>query len=84
MNNRYGAVKENIIKNFLNRNYLWTCVTRKEAVFEDMSQRSPFPFEYNYDNDVLMVRLGNGINISFNFTWEYNNSNRQFHLIKVN
>ena len=66
----YETVKNNILKNFLIPNYLWTCIVRKEALLDDMLNRSPFPFNYDYDKDVLNVNLGNDISISFNFTWE--------------
>ena len=82
MVSKYDVVRDNFIKNFLNRNYLWTCVARKEAIFEDMLDRSPFPFDYDYDNDVMMLHLGNNINISFHFAWN-NSENNTFHLIKI-
>ena len=82
MKSKYDVVRDNFIKNFLNRNYLWTCVARKEAIFEDMLDRSPFPFDYDYDNDVMMLHLGNNINISFHFTWN-NSENNTLHLIKI-
>ena len=82
MAKNFDVVRTNIINNFLNRNYLWTCVTHKKAVFDDMVDRSPFPFEYNYDNYVLMVNLGNNINIAVNFTWEHRNNNL-YRLIKI-
>lgn len=82
----YETVKNSILKNFLIRNYLWTYIVNKEALFEDMLERSPFPFNYNYDNDVLMVNIGNDINISFNFIWEESplGVNKRYHLIKIN
>jgi len=81
----YETVKNNILKNFLIRNYLWTYIVRKEALFEDMLERSPFPFNYDYDNDVLMVNFGNDISISFNFTWEESplGSSKRYHLVKI-
>jgi hypothetical protein len=81
----YDTIKNNILKNFLNRNYLWTCIVRKEALFEDMTDRSPFPFNYDYDKDVLMVNLGNDINVSFNFKWDthQNGASTQYHLVKI-
>jgi len=82
----YETVKNSILKNFLIRNYLWTYIVNKEALFEDMLERSPFPFNYDYDNDVLMVNIGNDINISFNFIWEESplGVNKRYHLIKIN
>ena len=82
----YETVKNSILKNFLIRNYLWTYIVNKEALFEDMLKRSPFPFNYDYDNDVLMVNIGNDINISFNFIWEESplGVNKRYHLIKIN
>jgi len=81
----YDTIKNNILKNFLNRNYLWTCIVRKEALFEDMIDRSPFPFNYDYNKDVLMVNLGNDINVSFNFKWDthQNGASTQYHLVKI-
>lgn len=81
----YEVTRNNIIKNFLNRNYLWTCVVRKEAVFEDMVERSPFPFNYDYDKDILMVNLGDNINISFTFVWDTGDVGQgpRYHLIKI-
>ena len=81
----YETVKNSILKNFLIRNYLWTCIVRKEALFEDMLDRSPFPFNYDYDNDVLMVNLSNDISISFNFTWEDTplGESKRYHLVKI-
>ena len=66
----YDTVRNNILNNFLIPNYLWTCIVRKESLFEDMTGRSTFPFVYDYDKDVLNVNLGNDISISFKFTWE--------------
>jgi len=82
----YETVKINILKKFLIRNYLWTCIVRKEALFEDMLERSPFPFNYDYDSDVLMVNLGNDISILFNFKWDikHNGTSTQYHLININ
>lgn len=82
----YETVKISILKNFLIRNYLWTCIVRKEALFEDMLERSPFPFNYDYDSDVLMVNLGNDISILFNFKWDikHNGTSTQYHLININ
>lgn len=81
----YETVKNNILKNFLIRNYLWTCIIRKEALFEDMLDRSPFPFNYDYSKDVLMINLGDNISCSFNFTWENSpiGENKRYRLIKI-
>ena len=81
----YETIKNNILKNFLIRNYLWTCILRKEALFEDMLERSPFPFNYDYDNDVLMVNIWNDISILFNFKWDikHNDTSTQYHLVKI-
>ena len=80
----YETIRNNIINNFLNRNYRWTCVSNKKAVFNDMIDRSPFPFTYDYDKDILMVTLGDNINISVHFIWEYENDHRLYHLINFN
>ena len=80
----YETVRNNIINNFLNRNYRWTCVSNKKAVFNDMIDRSPFPFTYDYDKDILMVTLGDNINIAVHFIWEYKNDCRLYRLINFN
>ena len=82
----YEAVKNSILNNFLIRNYLWTCIVRKEALFEDMLNRSPFPFNYDYDNDVLTFNIADDTSISFNFKWniKHNGVSTQYHLIKIN
>ena len=82
----YETIKNNILENFLIRNYLWTSIIRKEALFEDMNNRIPFPFNYDYDKDILVVNLGDDISVSYKFTWEnssYGQSTR-YHLIKIN
>ncbi len=80
----YEAVRNNIINNFLNRNYRWTCVNNKKSVFNDMIDRSPFPFTYDYDKDILMITLGDNINITVHFVWEYKNDIKQYRLINFN
>lgn len=78
----YNNVKSNIINNFLIRNYLWTCVSCKKTIFDDMLNRCPFPFEYNYEDDLLKLNLGDNININVNFTWETRSDNLN-HLINI-
>lgn len=82
----YETIKSNILKNFLLRNYLWTCIVRKEALFEDMIDRSPFPFNYDYDKDILVINLGDDVNVSFNFKWniKHNGESTQYYLVKIN
>ena len=82
----YETIKSNILKNFLLRNYLWTCIVRKEALFEDMVDRSPFPFNYDYDKDILVINLGDDVNVSFNFKWnvKHNGASTQYYLVKIN
>ena len=82
----YDTIKNNILKNFLLRNYLWTCIVRKEALFEDMVDRSPFPFNYDYNKDILVINLGDGVNVSFNFKWnvKHNGASTQYYLVKIN
>jgi hypothetical protein len=77
----YETVRNNIINNFLNRNYRWTCVTNKKTILNDMIDRSPFPFTYDYDKDILMITLGDNINIAVHFIWEYKNDPKIYHLI---
>ena len=77
----YETVRNNIINNFLNRNYRWTCVTNKKTILNDMIDRSPFPFTYDYDKDILMITLGDNINIDVHFIWEYKNDRKIYHLI---
>ena len=82
----YETIKSNILKNFLLRNYLWTCIIRKEALFEDMADRSPFPFNYDYNKDILVINLGDDVNVSFNFKWnvKQNGASTQYYLVKIN
>ena len=82
----YETIKSNILKNFLLRNYLWTCIVRKEALFEDMVDRSPFPFNYDYNKDILVINLGDDVNVSFNFKWnvKHNGASTQYYLVKIN
>lgn len=82
MKKNFDVIKANIVNNFLIRNYLWTCVTQKNAVFNDMNERSPFPFNYDYDNDILIINLGNNVDVSINFTWELKDNNL-VRLIKI-
>lgn len=66
----YNEIKNNIINNFFNTHYLWTCVLSKNIVIHDIKKRCPFDIEINSDNDILTMNLGDNIVIDFNFTWE--------------
>lgn len=66
----YNEIKNNIINNFLNTHYLWSCVLTKNSVIHDIRKRCPFDIEINDDNDVLTMNLGDNIVIDFNLTWE--------------
>ena len=81
----YETIKANILSNFLNRNYLYTCVFNKESLFANMMEHTVFPFEYDYDNDVLNVNLGDGISVSFNFIWNIGEDGigRRYRLVKI-
>ena len=78
----YDEIKNNMIKNFLNKNYLYVCVSNKHIVFDDMMDRSPFPFTYDNDCNTMNVALGNRVKITFNFEWESKDDNL-YHLIKI-
>ena len=81
-NNKYLEVQTNLINNFFNPNYRYSCVMIKDSVITDINQRFPFPFKYNYDNDIMSVSLGNNINIDINFEWEFTDQ-KKFHLVKI-
>ena len=81
-NNKYTEVKTNIINNFFNPNYRYTCVIDKKFVITDISKRFTFPFKYDYDNDIMAILLGNNINIDINFKWNFT-ENKKFHLVKI-
>jgi hypothetical protein len=66
----YDEIKKNIINNFFNTYYLWSCVLTKNTVIGDIKNRCPFEVETNTDNDILTMNLGDNIIIDFNLTWE--------------
>ena len=66
--NNYNEIRNNLIENFFNRNYRYTCVTCKNSVISDMKNR--LPFNINCNNDVLYINLGNNVDLTFNLTWE--------------
>lgn len=73
MMNKYSEIRKNLIDNFFNKNYRYTCVTCKNSVISDMKTRLPFTINYNinYNNtDVLDVNLGDNITLTFNLIWE--------------
>lgn len=74
----YEEIKNNIIENFFNKYYRYTCVSVKNCIFSDMVERLPFPFVYNSDSDSLTINLGNGVNINFNFKWDERENTNKF------
>lgn len=79
----YDEIKNNMIKNFLNKNYLWTCVSCKKKVFEDMKDRSPFPFTYDTECNTMIVALSNRVKLTFNFEWVPKSEEHLYHLVKI-
>ena len=65
----YNEIKQNIIKNFLNKGYLYSCGCKKEPIINRIIENQIFNTTYNYNNDVMTMVLGNGISIDFNFEW---------------
>ena len=66
----WEEVKANIVNNFLNKNYRYTCVLNKGIIFKDMKDRFPFPFENNNEYTNMKVSLGDNIFININYHWE--------------
>ena len=79
----YDEIKNNMIKNFLNKNYLWACVSNKQKVFDDMADRSPFPFTHDNECNTMVVALGNRVKLTFNFEWVKKNDGCLYHLVKI-
>jgi len=72
----YSEIKKNIIDNFLNKNYLYTCGCSKPHIVQHIIDYSIFKTSYDFDNDILTMYLGDNVNITFNFIWEsYNKQN---------
>ena len=69
----YNEIKQNIIKNFLNKGYLYTCGCKKEPIINKIIENGVFPTVYNYQNDMMTMNLGNGIIIDFKFEWLMSN-----------
>ena len=72
----YNEIKKNIINNFLNKNYLYTCGCSKPHIIQNIINNNIFNTSYNFNNDVMTMSLGNNVVIKFNFIWEsYNKQN---------
>ena len=78
----YNEIKQKIIKNFLNKGYLYVCGCKKEPIINRIIENQIFDTTYNYNNDVMTMVLGNGISIDFNFEWTqstYSNHSDMIH-----
>lgn len=67
----FSEIKKNIIDNFLNKYYRFTCISDKGMIFSDLEKRCPFPFISNNECTEIKMNLGNGISIDIYFDWEY-------------
>lgn len=65
----YNEIKQNIIKNFLNKGYLYACGCKKEPIIDKIIENKIFETTYDYKNDIMTMVLGNGISIDFKFDW---------------
>lgn len=65
----YDKIKETFINNFLNRNYLWTCCSKKRNIIDDIKTRCPFSVNYS-NEDSIEVKLDDVIGFNVNLTWE--------------
>ena len=66
----YNEIKQNIIKNFLNKGYLYAYSCKKEPIIDKIIENKLFDTTYNYDTDIMTMNLGDNIKIDFNFEWE--------------
>ena len=71
----YNEIKKNLIDNFLLNTYRYHCVKNKQALFDYISERMPFPFVVKHtDKDSIMtLNLGNKVKFDINFHWEIKN-----------
>ena len=65
----YDKIKETFIKNFLNKNYLWTCCSKKQNIINDIKTRCPFSVNCVKD-DSIEIKLDDAIGFNINLTWE--------------
>jgi len=81
----YNEIKQNIIKNFLNKGYLYACGCKKEPIINKIIENKIFETTYDYNKDIMTMVLGNGISIDFKFDWTQsaysNNSNMIYYKI---
>ena len=78
----YNEIKQNIIKNFLNKGYLYACGCRKEPIIERIIENGIFTTTYDYQNDMMTMKLGDNISIDFKFEWNqssYSNHPNMIH-----
>ena len=59
----YNEIKKNLIDNFLLNTYRYHCVKNKQALFDYISERMPFPFTVKHtDKDSIMtLNMGNKV-----------------------
>lgn len=62
-------IKQNIIDNFLNKGYRFSCVNIKKIVIGRIQEQSWFLTKYNTDMDILSFIIGNDI-IDIKCIWE--------------
>ena len=65
----YNEIKQNIIKNFLNKRYLYTFGCKKEPIVDNIIENCIFTTKYDYKNDIMTMDLGDNIKIDFKFEW---------------
>lgn len=65
----YDKIKETFINNFLNRNYLWACCSKKRNIIDDIKTRCPFNVNYS-NEDSIEIKLDDAIGFNVNLTWE--------------
>ena len=70
MAKQFNEIKKNIIENFFNKNYKYSCVSVKNAIVNDIKTRSMFGLTYDIEKDIMRMDIGDGIEIDFKFEWE--------------
>ena len=65
----YNEIKQNIIKNFLNKGYLYSCGYSKESIIGKIIENGIFDTIYDYKTDMMTMKLGDNISVDFNFEW---------------
>ena len=84
----YEEIKQNLIKKFLAKYYLWTFCSNKANIIADMNDKSPFDITPSKDCNSIEMDLGNAIIIKFNLKWEEkkfaNSDTFGYRLIEIN